>query len=597
MKTKFIIFLLIFLFFLEFGEADIVEINISGKVFSDSNVTVELYLFPRNTSTQESYLETFPKAKISKEKIVFSLDKGVSDFHVKAIVKTNFTFKKINFFSSFELKEPGNNEYIDPTEHIDIENWVVKYKAKQLKENVKSNNNLELLHEIAEYTRKSIKYNEAYSQPQKASWILENKIGVCVHYTTLFIALCRALGFPARYVSGVVYSDEKKEYIGHAWAEVYLEGQGWIPYDVTLGQYGWIDSGHIVMKYSKDPAEPSLKYIYVGGLEAEKLSIQGKRIEKEEPKIEFEITLKPYKEKISLGSYVPVEVEVENKNDFYFSLPLYLTKAPGNITETTKVVFLKPKEKTKTYFLVHIPKIEECKKGCISEIEVKDFFNNSGSTTIMFSESYPEITLDQARAIIKTGFIDFFCSTEKEYYFENETVIIKCLVQLEEKEKFKICHSGCLEIEEKNISVNFTTKPKEKICVTVLLKNETLENCFSLEIIKRPEVKILDIETKKAPYGSIVILSADLSSNVDTKGKIVIYKEKKKVVEYLITIKRGKNILFLPLKTWKLRPGQNNLTLFLFYDSYFEEKNFSIYVEEVSFLKRMFFFIKNVFDF
>lgn len=57
--------------------------------------------------------------------------------------------------------------------------------------------------------------------------------GVCQDHAHLFIAVCRARGLPARYVSGYVYPGDAPHAASHAWADVYLQEQGWISIDVT----------------------------------------------------------------------------------------------------------------------------------------------------------------------------------------------------------------------------------------------------------------------------------------------------------------------------------------------------------------------------
>ena len=65
--------------------------------------------------------------------------------------------------------------------------------------------------------------------------------GFCEHYASSFVFLMRAAGVPARVVTGYQggeYSDIGKYFIvrqsdAHAWAEVWLRGQGWIRIDPT----------------------------------------------------------------------------------------------------------------------------------------------------------------------------------------------------------------------------------------------------------------------------------------------------------------------------------------------------------------------------
>ena len=60
--------------------------------------------------------------------------------------------------------------------------------------------------------------------------------GVCQDHAHIFITAARLLGHPARYVSGyLLMNDRVEQDATHAWAEVYLEGIGWIGFDVSNG--------------------------------------------------------------------------------------------------------------------------------------------------------------------------------------------------------------------------------------------------------------------------------------------------------------------------------------------------------------------------
>ena len=76
---------------------------------------------------------------------------------------------------------------------------------------------------------------------------MEQKKGNAVHYATSATLMLRYLGVPARYVEGfLLKSDEAGSYSSgeeikltgkhsHAWAEFYLRGIGWIPFESTPG--------------------------------------------------------------------------------------------------------------------------------------------------------------------------------------------------------------------------------------------------------------------------------------------------------------------------------------------------------------------------
>jgi len=72
-------------------------------------------------------------------------------------------------------------------------------------------------------------------------FLFETKQGFCEHYASAFVFLMRAANIPARVVTGYLggeFNDIGNYYIvrqsdAHAWAEVLLEGQGWVRVDPT----------------------------------------------------------------------------------------------------------------------------------------------------------------------------------------------------------------------------------------------------------------------------------------------------------------------------------------------------------------------------
>lgn len=60
--------------------------------------------------------------------------------------------------------------------------------------------------------------------------------GVCQDHTQIFVAAARCAGIPARYVSGYLMMDERVDQeASHAWGEAYVEGLGWVGFDISNG--------------------------------------------------------------------------------------------------------------------------------------------------------------------------------------------------------------------------------------------------------------------------------------------------------------------------------------------------------------------------
>ena len=61
--------------------------------------------------------------------------------------------------------------------------------------------------------------------------------GVCQDHTHIFIGCARQAGVPARYVSGYLHDGDHAGPFdaGHAWAEAWIDGPGWVGFDVANG--------------------------------------------------------------------------------------------------------------------------------------------------------------------------------------------------------------------------------------------------------------------------------------------------------------------------------------------------------------------------
>jgi transglutaminase-like putative cysteine protease len=92
------------------------------------------------------------------------------------------------------------------------------------------------------------------------SVVMKERKGVCQDFAHLAIACVRAMGLPARYVSGYLETlppPGKEKLTGvdasHAWFSVYIPGVGWVDFDPTNNQIP--DGQHITVGWGRDYAD------------------------------------------------------------------------------------------------------------------------------------------------------------------------------------------------------------------------------------------------------------------------------------------------------------------------------------------------------
>lgn len=433
------------------------SLTITNKVYTTaSGLDANLSLLPITDERQSSEITTFPQAESNQEEILFSFkEKGTLVFGLESNVTTIFLLKRLREISLQDISSlTGTSElnfYKKSSNYSNSDNPAIKNKALQIAQ--KTENSIQVLYLLAEYVHNSMNYDLNSSDLKKASQILEEKKGVCAHYTILFISLAKSLGFPARYISGVAYSNLFNESQEHAWAEVYLPESGWVPYDVTFGQYGWLDTSHIALKKSRDAGESSVRYSYLGGyVQPEQISIDAQVLDFEENTPEnfaanISIELFPYKEKVSQESYIPVKARIKNDNDFYISLPIRVSVAPEVYGESEKILFLEPLSEKEIYFIIYIPYEKECKKGCLTYVVIADSFKDSSQINLTFSDYFDKVSLEEALEVINetnVSEIDFYCISNSTLGDKIKSII--CNIRPQASEVLKFCyHDNCTE--------------------------------------------------------------------------------------------------------------------------------------------------------
>ncbi|MFA5558680.1 MAG: transglutaminase domain-containing protein [Methanofastidiosum sp.] len=119
-------------------------------------------------------------------------------------------------------------EYTKPSQRVESDDPAITSMAKEVVGN--ETNPYKKADLIYGWVVKNITY-EIQEQELGAKYAFYNRKGDCTEFATLFVAMCRSQGIPARLVHGYLYGLDNS--VGHMWAEIYILPYGWIPADPT----------------------------------------------------------------------------------------------------------------------------------------------------------------------------------------------------------------------------------------------------------------------------------------------------------------------------------------------------------------------------
>ena len=358
-----------------------------------------------------------------------------------------------------------------------------------------------------------------------ASWVLDNRYGVCDELTNLFIAMVRSVGVPARFVTGIAYttSDLFEDNWGpHGWAEVYFPNVGWVPFDVTYGQFGFLDATHIKLKHSLDSNKSSIEYEWTGRdvvVDVAELDIDTRVLSRGELKVHDDVSLDVslYKEHVAFGSYNLVQVTLKNNEDYYNPLTLYLAKSDrlDIFDKEERSVLLKPHEEKTLFWIIHVE--DELDRDYVYTFNVRLNIVGRVSEDISFSAdkkgklySLQDVdALIQARheedSKVYSKKIAMTCSPEKEIVYLDEEVSVHCVLQNTGntlQEALSVCmEEECQGVaglgigEEKQVTFSYAPSSLGDTQIGVVARNTDIvkSSFFSLQVVDRPTVFISDL--------------------------------------------------------------------------------------------------------
>ncbi len=438
-----------------------INLDISSKVnivHEKSNsvlkkLTADLQLKPNENFQQQILSSSMPPNNHeTSDSLVFtweSVDEEQLEYYYKSKLKINNNMRIVKEKIPFPLKDVQKEviQFTKPTNTINSDHELIINKASEL---IEGEDDLYIITiKLADWIKNNIKYDLntlTAESVQNAVWVIENKKGVCDEITILFISMLRSLDIPAKYSYGLAYSNlpEYEDFVSHAWAEVYFPEYGWVPFDVTYGQFGYIDSSHIKLGESFDTNKSSVSFSWTGygvNIEAEKLDLKANIDNIVNNNLDLlELNIESEKQDIGPTSYNIIKVNVKNKKDYYVATELRLSK-PKELKSDfeKKTIILKPGEE-KTYgFIVKAPDTIKSRTIYKYPITVSTSRNTSDSTSFQSSEDDPIFSRQQIEEMLLeleeqeqkqySASVDLNCKIKEEVIYFEDPAYIDCAIK------------------------------------------------------------------------------------------------------------------------------------------------------------------------
>ncbi|UCG95342.1 MAG: transglutaminase domain-containing protein [archaeon] len=262
-------------------EADLEFVSYIGSSGKIDNLNHSVYIIPDEYSDLEvdgdgDFIYSIGKDENGNRMLeIFWKDFEPQTYTVRMKVINSASFKGPKK-TPFPYSPPQETfDYLAESEYVVITDEI-RERASEIVQG--STNGFEAVSRISGWIYSGLEYDLSYGEEILPSdRVYEIRRGTCDEFTNLFLAMCRSVGIPGRYVAGITYSKDGWGY--HAWAEVYLDK--WIPVDPTWNEIGWLDATHVEFGKFLDGGKVKVKTSYV--------SEEKKKVEISQPRPDVEI--------------------------------------------------------------------------------------------------------------------------------------------------------------------------------------------------------------------------------------------------------------------------------------------------------------------
>ncbi|MBI2574292.1 transglutaminase domain-containing protein [Candidatus Woesearchaeota archaeon] len=517
------------------AERNLIGVNLSAQIkldaaspgFSVEYVNANVSFVPSDTESQKVLsMGTSPEAETGNGVMQFSWQSpqpGELAAMMNMTVEVKPWQPKVREKVAFPIREldPALLPYTTPSENIDSDNPDIVRLASQLAEG--EDDLYMVAFRAANWTQQNIEYNLSTltaDVSQKASWVLKNRQGVCDELTNLFIAMMRSLGLPARFVSGVAYTDSPlfpDNWGPHGWAEVYFPGYGWVPFDTTYGEFGYIDAGHVKASDSVDSSQAvelsASAYGRGFSIRTDEINIKPGIISSDGVvKPQTDMSASVAEDEVGFGSYNLVKLSLRNLKDYYVAVEVIAGKTKGlDIDGPVRHVLLRPGEEKIEYFYIKVD--DELDKRFIYTFPIGFYATRNATSFTSFSAGtraevfnkgyFDRLVVRKEESKETASSLIFSCSPDKKQYYTYETANISCYAK-NSGNKFISGLSACLvgcdvfdlgisQSKNSSFTYGFSKTGSQSIIIAASGEDVSGSALLKLNVLDVPEVEISGI--------------------------------------------------------------------------------------------------------
>ena len=361
--------------------------------------------------------------------------------------------------------------------YLNIDSYTKSYFDQIISDNGFSRYDSDIISTVASYVQNAASYNLKYDRALDESdniaveFLNTYKEGICQHYALAATMLYRALGIPARFTVGYVADAVAGEDVevtimnGHAWVEVYVDGQGWIQVEVTGSSSGDISP--------EPPVDPPKDDEYTIGLP----TIPGN-----DPVfvIQTDKSGTVYLKEQSYGDYTGQSFTAAPKYDYFvesnrsaYYLPTYALDN-GGLSTSTMIINPLTGKYVLPYYTTRTGEVQSTDTAIIGDgsgAYTVEYYYWTGIAGVVIPSRYQEFE-DAYSAFVYENYLAVDDGTrafmdsiiaENGFSLDDKSVITKVASYIKTAAKYNLHYDRKLD-EQPNIAVSFLSDYKEGIC-------------------------------------------------------------------------------------------------------------------------------------